>query len=233
MNENTYKLIYQHGADKILTQLQAYVSPRRQQRIIEILNNRLQSIQIALEMPADIHNAYAVIRSSEIFGLTKVHIITPEKNLASTSIRPISKGAMDWVEIIYYQNIEQFLQAMQAQNIRLAGASLRAEHNLNSIPLEGPVCLVLGSECKGLSITAEQACDWRFKIPMFGMTESYNLSVAAAISLYETTGRKRLLLNQCGDLDAQEWRYLQACYYLNSVNPRLVNALFHEKTQND
>lgn len=224
MNENTFQLIHRYGADKILTQLQAYVSPRRQQRILEVLNNRLHSIQIALEMPADIHNAFAVIRSSEIFGLTKVHIITPEKNL--TSIRPISKGAMDWVEIIYYENTAEFLHAMRAQNIRLAGASLKAEHNLSSVPLSEPVCLLLGSECNGLSSTAEQACDWRFKIPMFGMTESFNLSVAAAVSLYETTTRKRTMLNKSGDLIPQQWQDLQACYYLNSVNPRLVNALF-------
>lgn len=224
MNENTFRLIQSHGAEKILTQLQAYVSPRRRQRIFEVLNNRLQSIQIAMEMPVDVHNAFAVIRSSEIFGLTKVHIISPEKN--QTSLRPISKGAMDWVEIIYYQNTVEFLQAMRGQNIRLAGASLKAGHHLNSIPLAEPVCLLLGSECSGLTPTAEQACDWRFKIPMFGMTESFNLSVAAAISLYETTARKRNLLNKSGDLDPQEWQNLQACYFLNSVNPRLINALF-------
>jgi tRNA (guanosine-2'-O-)-methyltransferase len=224
MTENYQELINRYGAENILTQLQTYVSPRRQKRITEVLNNRLQSIQIAMEMPADIHNAFAVIRSSEILGLTQVHIIAPEKNL--TSLRPISKGAMDWIEIHFYSDFSEFLQRMQAQNFRLAGASLQAEQCISSIPVTDPLCILIGSECSGLTAKAEQVCDWRFKIPMFGMTESFNLSVAAAISLYETTNRKRAFLQKSGDLEPQVWKNQQANYYLNSVNARLVNALF-------
>jgi tRNA (guanosine-2'-O-)-methyltransferase len=228
MNENSqqhfFKLIQQQGAEKILTDLQTYVSPRRQSRIEQVLNNRIESIQIALEMPADIHNAFAVIRSSEIFGITKVHIITPDINLSS--IRPISKGAMDWVELVFYPSTQEFLKIMRAQNFRLACASLQATNTLDSVPIEGPLCLLLGSECSGLTPQAEQACDWRYQIPMFGMTESFNLSVAAAISLYETTRRKRSWLQKSGDLEPNSRQNLQAYYYLNSVNSRLINALF-------
>ena len=74
-------------------------------------------------MPADIHNAFAVIRSCEIFGVAKIHIIAPEKIVSG--MRPISKGAMDWVEIVFYKNTEDFLAEINRQNIRLAGQSLK------------------------------------------------------------------------------------------------------------
>src|SRR6202521_1427186 len=108
MNENPQNLLINRcGPEHIIAKLNPYVSARRKQRIAEVLNNRLVSIQVALEMPADIHNAFAVIRSCEIFGVAKLHIIAPEKIVSG--IRPISKGALDWVDIVFYQDIHDFL----------------------------------------------------------------------------------------------------------------------------
>lgn len=225
MNKSQQHLLIQrYGAEKIISQLQSYVSPRRQQRIEQVLDNRLQSIQVALEMPADIHNAFAVIRSAEIFGISKVHIIAPEKIVSG--MRPISKGAMDWVDLAFYSNIHDFLAEMENQNCSLAGAIPFANQPVSAIPLNKPLCLLLGNECEGLSPTAKKACAWYYQIPMFGMTESLNLSVAAAISLYETTQRKRTLLQNSGDLTPFSRKILQAQYYINGIDTRLINALF-------
>jgi tRNA (guanosine-2'-O-)-methyltransferase len=226
MNETSQILLKRYGAEKIIAQLEPFVSRRRQQRISEVLDNRLLSIQVALEMPADIHNAFAVIRSCEIFGIGRIHIIAAEKTISG--MRPISKGAMDWVEIIFYKNIQDFLTGIREQNIRLAGAIPQASHSLDCIDLTGPVCFFLGNEHSGLSAEAQAACDWHYHIPMFGMTQSLNLSVAAAISLYESTQRKRHEMQKSGDLTASERKILQAQYFLNSVNARLMNALFYE-----
>lgn len=225
MTETTQNLlIKRYGAENIIAKIQAYVSPRRQQRIQAVLDNRLQSIQVALEMPADIHNAFAVIRSCEIFGIVKIHIIAPEKIVSG--MRAISKGAMDWVEIIFYNEVREFLQEMQQHNFQLIGALPQAGVTVSNIPIDQPLCLMLGNEHSGLSSAAKQACNSYYQIPMFGMTESLNLSVAAAISLYETTQRKRNALQQSGDLMPFFRKKLQAHYYLNSVNSRLTNALF-------
>ncbi len=213
-------LIKQHGAKKIISRLQPFVSARRQQRIEQVLDNRLLSLQVALEMPADIQNAFAVIRSCEIFGVAKIHIISPSKEIKG--IRPISKGALDWVEILFYEEFNDFLAQMAEENCRLAGALPQAEYHLNAIPLNEPVCLLLGNEHSGLSLQAKKACNWHYQIPMYGMTASLNLSVAAAISLYESTQRKRQIIQATGDLapiQRQEW---QAFYYLNSVSKRLA-----------
>ncbi len=225
MVENSQNLLIErYGAEKIIERLQPFISTRRQQRISEVLDSRLLGIQIALEMPADIHNAFAVIRSCEIFGVAKIHIIAPEKIVSG--MRPISKGAMDWVEIAFYKNTADFLAEINRQNIRLAGAIPQSGESVHSIPVIEPLCLLLGNEHCGLSPLSKAACHWHYRIPMFGMTESLNLSVAAAISLYETTQRKRQSLQKSGDLSPAAWKHLQARYYLNSVNGRLINALY-------
>lgn len=217
------------GADNITAQLKPYVSERRQQRIETVLDNRLLSIQVALEMPADIHNAFAVIRSCEIFGVAKIHIIAPEKMV--DGMRQISKGAMDWVDIAFYQDINDFLAEISKQNYLLAGAAPTASQSVGSMSIEKPLCLLLGNEHSGLSPIAQQACHCFYQIPMFGMTESFNLSVAAAISLYDMTARRRAFLQTNGDLTPLNRKMLQAHYYFNSVNARLTQALFGSSQQ--
>ncbi|MBS0351895.1 MAG: hypothetical protein JSR33_12090, partial [Proteobacteria bacterium] len=224
MYPESQSLIDLFGAKKVVELLRPFVSARRQLRIENVLNNRLESIEMALEMPSDIHNAFAVIRSCEIFGVTRLHIIAPEKLL--NGIRPISKGALDWIDIQFYASTSEFLLNMQKKKIRLAGAIATQAISVNEIPINEPLCLLLGNELNGLSAAIKQACDWNYQIPMFGMTESLNLSVAAAISLYETSRRKRAQLQASGDLNPSEWSHYQACYYLNSVNRRLIKGVF-------
>lgn len=224
MHDLQNSIIKRCGADHVLQKLKPFVSERRQQRIEETLNNRLISIQVAIESPWDCHNAFAVIRSCEIFGVAKIHIISPAGSV--NGMRGISKGAMDWIDIVFYDYIQDFLCEAKNQDLRLIGAVPKADHPVETIPLSEPVCLIFGNENAGLSSAAKKACAYHYQIPMFGMTESLNLSVAAALSLYETTHRKREILGKPGDLTTVPRKNLQARYYLNSVNGKLVNALF-------
>lgn len=224
MHDLQNSIIKRCGTDTVLKKLKSFISERRQRRIEETLDNRLISIQVAIESPSDCHNAFAVIRSCEIFGVVKIHIISPEKNVSG--MRAISKGAMDWVDIVFYDHIQDFLLEAKNQNLRLAAAMPNANHSLETVSLAEPVCLLLGNEITGLSPAAKKACDYHYQIPMFGMTESFNLSVAAALSLYEMTNRKRRMLKKPGDLSSAFRKNLQARYYLNSVNSKLIHALF-------
>lgn len=216
-------LLERFGAEKIIDLLKTHIAERRQLRIEQVLNNRLVSVQLAIEMPGGLHNAFAAMRSCEIFGVFKIHFIAPHWEAAT--MRNISKGAMDWVDVAYYENINDFLSVIQSENICLAGAIPGASATLELLPIEQPICLLFGSEQYGLSPIAEAACDYHYQIPMFGMTKSLNVAVAAAISLYETTNRKRHNLQKNGDLSTENRRHLLANYYLNSVNPKLIAAL--------
>ena len=88
---------------------------------------------------------------------------------------------------------------------------------------------MVGNEHRGLSQACIDELDYPYTIPMCGMTESLNLSVSAAISLYDVAQRKRSTLSQPGDLNSSEFQQEQARYYLNSVNQRLLNGFVRTK----
>jgi tRNA (guanosine-2'-O-)-methyltransferase len=224
MKAHNQHYLKQHGAEHVIKSLEPFILPPRQQRIHDVLDRRLNSIQLAIESPLDINNALATVRSSECLGLSRVHIISPEPDIGG--IHLITQGAFYWINILLYDTLDDFLSVMRKEGRLLAGATVNATTPLSTVPIEQPLCLILGNEQTGLSAAAQAACDFCYSIPMTGMSESLNLSVAAAISLYDTTQRKRHHLNANGDLPPTEHQYLKASYYLNSVNQRLIDQTF-------
>lgn len=224
MNEVESELIKKYGSNVIIKRLDPYLTDNRKNRIQVILDARLKSIQLAIERPSDINNALAAVRSSEAMGISTVHIIAPESD--AVYARSITQGAVYWVNVIYHDTLEDFLKTIKSQHILLVGGSLKAKQPLSSVPIEKPICIMIGNEQRGLSEQAQAACQIKFQIPMYGMSESLNLSVSAAISLYDTTTRKRESLKQQGDLTQQERLDQQASYYISSVKPRLIKGLF-------
>ncbi len=221
------KKLQHFTADQVITTLKPYVTERRQQRIQSVLDHRLSSIQIVLEMPYDINNALAILRTCECFGIQHCHVIQPQGE--AMSLRRLTRGAWYWVDITIHQSLTECLQQLSATQFFIAGAALQGSQPLHAVPVDQPLVLLLGNEQQGLSEVALQACDMTYQISMSGMTESLNLSAAAAISLHDTTQRKRQLLNTNGDLSDDEKTQLTARYFLNSVNYRLVNNLLPSK----
>ncbi|OGO90119.1 MAG: hypothetical protein A3F10_07105 [Coxiella sp. RIFCSPHIGHO2_12_FULL_42_15] len=222
------KLIQQYSADGVINVLKPYVTPHRMQRIETVLAGRLRDIQLVIEAPSDINNALAAIRSCEALGISHVHIIAPEGDVIAA--RSVTQGAIYWVEVVYYDSLAAFLAVMQPLNFQLAAAVVDANLPLAAVPVDQPLCILVGNEQRGLSPEAVQAASIRYTIPMFGMTESFNLSVSAAVSLYDVSCRKRAALGANSDLTLEEQKILRARFYLNSTSPRLAQAILREST---
>jgi len=218
--ESKQQLIRQQGGQQIVDMLEPFVTELRKSRIEKVLAGRLSSIQLAIEAPVDINNALAAVRSAEAFGISKVHLITPEGSAVHAV--DITRGAIYWVEVVYHDSLAAFLQLMQKDNVQIAGAFPQAGITLAEVPITNSLCILIGNELRGLSSAAQTACNIQYKIPMVGMTESLNLSVSAAISLYELTLRKRAALGNLTDLSEMQYQDLKALYYLNSVSSRLA-----------
>lgn len=216
-------ILIKYTPEVIIDALLPYINAGRQQRIDNVIAGRLKSIQLAIEAPSDINNAFAAIRTAEALGVSKVHLITPEGT--AQTVRPITQGACYWVDILYHTSLQDFLAYAKEYNLQLAGGTVDATQPLSEVPVDQPLCILIGNEQRGLTKAAQQACDYRYKIPMVGMSESMNLSVSAAISLYDTTQRKRNMLNSSGDLTTAEQQQTRAHYFLNSVAPRLAMQL--------
>ncbi|MDF1653642.1 MAG: RNA methyltransferase [Coxiellaceae bacterium] len=225
MKDISYKdILDNHPSADIIEKLTPFVSDTRKSRIADVIAGRLASIQLAIEAPSDINNALAAVRSAESLGVSQVHLICPEGD--AVAAKPITQGAFYWVSIHYHDNLKAFLDYCKNEGLLIAGGTVTATQPLHQVPVDKPLCILIGNESRGLSDAAVSACDIEYKIPMVGMSESLNLSVSAALSMYDTTQRKRQLLNGNSDLSIEQQQALQALYYLNSANARMYPHLF-------
>lgn len=181
--------------------LQKYITEERKHKIDHILDRRLTSIEVACESPTDIHNAFAIVRTCEALGVTNIHIIDHE--LRRKEGRGTMQGSGVWSSIQFYKTFNDFCHKRKTI-YSLIGIDPKAEKPISEISIEGPLCLLFGNEQRGLSDGAKKTCDMLCTIPMFGMTQSFNLSVSAGITLYEVTKRKRTFLQARKDISKEE-----------------------------
>ncbi|MCX4240111.1 TrmH family RNA methyltransferase [Paraliomyxa miuraensis] len=216
-------LVAEHGADQVIGALEPYLTEARRARIDTVLDGRMRSVHVAIESPSDPHNAAAVVRTCEAMGALAVHVVAAEGR--ALRARAVTQGSFHWVETHEHRDLAGLLSQVRARGMVLAGACMDGSVPVGRLRVQQPLCLLFGNEQRGLSATARRACDVLFHVPMVGMSESLNLSVSAAISLYEVMRRKREAGPQ-GDLSPEERKVLRACYFLGSVDARLVHGLW-------
>ncbi len=174
---------------RVVRLLEPLVLPRRAQRIREIVDQRLASVQVVFDAPHDPHNGAAVLRSCEAFGVQFVHVIERHEPFVAAS--SVAKGSEKWVDLKAWPCIEDVVARTQRDGLELVAASADGEltpRDLASIPR---LALVLGNERDGIAETLAAACSRRVRVPMRGFVESLNVSVSAAILLSQATeGRK-------------------------------------------
>jgi tRNA (guanosine-2'-O-)-methyltransferase len=100
-------------------------------------------------------------------------------------------------------------------------------HTVSELPVDAPLCVLFGNEKVGLSEETLAACDLTFRIPMVGMSESLNLSVSAAITLYDVSARRRAALGRVGDLQGEALALERARYYARSIERRMLDGLLN------
>jgi tRNA (guanosine-2'-O-)-methyltransferase len=218
------RLITIHGADEVVRRVSPYLTEQRTARIEAVLGGRLDAVHVAVERLEDPHNGAAVVRTAEALGAMHVHAIdVPDGSLHGSST---TQGAYYWVHTYHHPDRETFLTALRGGGVRLAGALMEGTHCVDELPVDRPLCVVFGNEKVGLSRELLAACDLTFRIPMVGMSESLNLSVSAAITLYQVTRARRLVLGASGDLAGEPLARMRARYYARSLEARMLHGLF-------
>lgn len=175
--------------------LKKYVQKERQEKFKKVLNERTKYITVVLEDIHHPHNASAVIRSCDCFGIQNAHII---ENKYEYDINPfVVKGASKWVNIKKYNkeknNTLNCINKLKEDGYRIIATSPHAsDKDLGDLDLSaGKVALVFGTEETGISNIVKENADEFIKIPMVGFTESFNISVCAAICLNELSNKAR------------------------------------------
>lgn len=140
---------------------------------------------ILLDKIEDPHNLGAIIRSAESFGFDGV--IIPERRSAKVTptVYKTSAGAINNIKIVMVKNLNRTMEELKEQGFWIYGLAGEAESSIDQTNLKGKVALVVGNEGDGLSRMVREHCDMLVKIPMQGLVNSLNASVASAISMYE------------------------------------------------
>lgn len=179
---------------ELISYLSSFISDNRKKRFDEVLNHRTSHIRIVLENLYQAHNASAVLRSCESFGIQHVHFIENRNQLRISE--EVAMGSSTWLSIHRHNgpgnNTKEALMSLKAQGYRIVATTPhRNDVTIDRLPVDTKFVLVFGTELEGISPDVHELADAYVKIPMFGFTESFNISVCAAICMYELTGRIR------------------------------------------
>lgn len=145
---------------------------------------------VMLDSIEDPHNLGAVLRSADAFGVSGVIIPKHRSAQITPTVVKVSTGAIEYVNIISVTNLNQAIKTLKEHNVWVVGTDLDANQSLEAIHVDTDLCIVFGSEGKGLSRLIKDNCDYTVKIPMTGHVNSLNVSVSCGIVLYDITSRK-------------------------------------------
>lgn len=151
---------------------------------------RTRHIAVVLEDIYQSHNASAVLRSCDCFGVQDVHVV--EAHNPFNPAGDVAVGSSKWVDYYKHPSIQEAYRHLHQQGYRIV-ATLPHENDtmIGDLDISQPVALVFGTELTGLTREAIAGADAYVKIPMYGFTESFNISVCAALSLFSLTERMR------------------------------------------
>lgn len=202
--------------DRVIETLEPFLTGDRRDRFKAALDTRTRGVSLVLEDIANEHNGAAVLRTAEAFGYFEVHVIEPEADRFKIS-RKIAKGAEKWLDLRRYTSAKKAYETLRAQGKKIWASTLHGEAvDVHQIPVDTPLALVFGNELLGLSPEAIARADGYFRIPMTGFVESFNISVAAAITSYDVALRRREKGLENG-LDPDDRRRVHASWLVKSL----------------
>lgn len=166
---------------------------RRRQRVQAVVARRQPTVTVVLEDVHDGHNVSAVLRSCDAIGIVDVHLVykydTPPRG---SFHHGTSASAAKWITPHFHESIEACFASLRESGHWIFATALRqASVDLYRVDLTAPIALVFGNEMRGVSEQAIALADGCIHIPMQGMVESLNISVACAVALYEVMRQRR------------------------------------------
>ena len=203
----------------LLKFLQRHMTEKRSYRFEEVLAYRTCHFTVAVEDVYQERNASAIIRTADCFGIQDVHIIENVNEYKISS--GISKGAEKWVNIHLYDRFKNntltCIEHLKSMGYRIIATTPHGEDTyVNDYDIRNKSAFFLGGEKEGLSPTVLNSADGFVKLPMFGFTESYNISVAGAL-LFENLTRRLHQSNIFWQLTEQEKLNLRLDWTIKTI----------------
>ncbi|RWX01594.1 TrmH family RNA methyltransferase [Flavobacterium cerinum] len=175
---------------KYLNYLETIITENRSEKFLKVLSQRTRHFTVAVEDIFQLHNASAVMRSCEVFGVQELNVV--EEKYGKTIDKEIAMGAQKWVDVERFNSVTSCIDTLKAKGYRIIATSPHEDSCfMDDFDITQPAALFFGTERLGLSEEVLSRADGFLKIPMCGFTESLNISSSAAIILQNLTSRLR------------------------------------------
>jgi tRNA (guanosine-2'-O-)-methyltransferase len=183
-------MIDQLQTEAYLTFLETFITRSRKEKIDEILNKRTEHFTVVVEDIFQLHNTSAVLRSCEVFGWQNIHVV--EEKYGNTIDKEIALGAQKWLDIHRYSDVNHCINLLREKEYQIVATTPHENAiQLSDFDISKPTAIFFGTEKNGLSNTVLKNADCKLKIPMYGFTESLNISVSAAIIIQYLNSKLR------------------------------------------
>ena len=190
--------------EQAIARLERHLTDRRRERMTRVLATRSNHVIFVFERMVDPHNLSAVLRTMDAFSFQEAHWVLPEEKLGLS--RGVSIGADRWLSLSTHDTTEACFTHLRERGYSILASHVAEESGgaLDRLDFSQPLALVFGNEHAGVSEETLALADGVFHIPMLGFVESFNLSVAAAI----TASRARSEMNRLMPADPAPERFL-------------------------
>lgn len=160
-------------------------TPRRFRRLKETLDRRQPDLTVVMDQVNKGHNFSAVLRSCDAVGVLEAHAIPPSRGRFEL-FNQTSGGTARWVEVVVHPSVEAAVKALRGRGFQVVAAHLsESARDFRSVDYTRPTAILVGAELHGVSPEALARVDHEVIIPMQGMVQSLNVSVATALILFE------------------------------------------------
>ncbi len=167
------------------------MTPERYKKITDVLTKRQPDLTVITDEVHKPRNLSAIIRTCDAVGIDQIHSVVPRRGYQTYS--GTSASAEKWVDVVYHSTIGEPAQGFKDQGYQLISADLSPDAvDFRAVDYTKPTVLVLGAEVDGISERASALVDQAVIVPMVGMVESFNVSVACAVILMEAQRQRQL-----------------------------------------
>jgi tRNA (guanosine-2'-O-)-methyltransferase len=172
-----------HRKKELIEYLSQRITHDRRIKMDQAIPYRTRYVTLLLEDIFQQHNASAIIRSAECLGVQDLHIIQDKFNFSVTA--GVAMGSSKWIDMHRYGSTQHAFEELRNKGYKIIVTSPNTDTYLEDLPLDYKIALIFGTENVGVSEYALSNADQLIKIPMFGFTQSYNVSVSVALCLYD------------------------------------------------
>uniref|UniRef100_A0A2P2PJJ1 Uncharacterized protein MANES_02G050600 n=1 Tax=Rhizophora mucronata TaxID=61149 RepID=A0A2P2PJJ1_RHIMU len=212
---------------EVLEAVGPHIMEERKEKFRKAVENRSYSVCLVVEGLSDFGNVSAAFRSADALGFQSVHVVSCDSSKRYRENRHVSMGAEKWLDIELWDSTQECFEVLKSRGYRIATTHVGIDTvSIYDMDWSHPMAIVVGNENRGISDEALKMSDLHCSIPMKGMVDSFNVSVAAGILMHHAVCDRISRLGCHGDLTLEERQILLAEFFLR--HSKSTMSIAHE-----